>query len=183
MPAPVAPIGSSLVSGSIAALAISIAVAIVALCVRGGEPAGRVRRGLIAAAVLAAWMSAGWILATRGTLARFELRPPPLMLLILMSVAGAILLGRSAVGRRIALEVPLWALVGMQAFRLPLELAMHQAVREGVMPEQMSFTGYNFDIVKWLRRAVAVAPDSLAAGKAPRWLVWLWDGWARSRSW
>ncbi|MEO8503642.1 MAG: hypothetical protein ABI609_07075 [Acidobacteriota bacterium] len=168
-----APVASGLVSGSIATLAILVAVAIVALCARGGEPAGRLRRGLIASVLLSTWLGAGWILAERGVLAHLELRPPPIMFFILISVVGAIVLGRSALGRRIALEAPLWALVGMQAFRLPLELAMHRAVREGVMPEQMSFTGYNFDIVSGAG-ALLVAV-LLANGWAPGWVVWLWD--------
>jgi hypothetical protein len=30
--------------------------------------------------------------------------------------------------------VPLWALVGFQIFRLPLELLMHRAYVEGLLP-------------------------------------------------
>jgi hypothetical protein len=52
----------------------------------------------------------------------------------------------SRVGRALA-SLPLAALVGFQAFRLPLELLMHAAADAGVMPRQMSFSGWNFDIV------------------------------------
>jgi len=38
-------------------------------------------------------------------------------------------------------------LVGWHAFRLPLELVMHRAAEDGLMPKVMSFSGYNFDIV------------------------------------
>jgi len=41
----------------------------------------------------------------------------------------------------------LWILVVGQAFRLPLECLMHRAADEGVMPAQMSYSGWNFDIV------------------------------------
>ena len=50
-------------------------------------------------------------------------------------------------GRRFADKLPLVALIGFQAFRLPLELVMHRAAAAGIMPNVMMFTGYNFDIV------------------------------------
>jgi len=63
-------------------------------------------------------------------------------------VAG-ILLARSSIGDRFARGLPLTYLVGFQVFRFPLELAMHRAYVEGVMPVQMSYSGRNFDIVRW----------------------------------
>ena len=48
---------------------------------------------------------------------------------------------------RPANHVPLWILVAVQGFRLPLELAMHRLYERGIMPEQMSYSGRNFDIV------------------------------------
>jgi hypothetical protein len=62
---------------------------------------------------------------------------------VLMVVA----LGLSPLGRRLALGLPLPALVLFHGFRFPLELVMHQAAREGIMPSVMSYSGYNFDIV------------------------------------
>jgi hypothetical protein len=53
----------------------------------------------------------------------------------------------SPAGRRLAIGLPLWTLVGAQSFRLPLELLMHQAYESGLMPVQMSYSGLNFDIV------------------------------------
>jgi hypothetical protein len=35
----------------------------------------------------------------------------------------------------------------VQAFRFPLELAMHDMYARGIMPVQMSYSGLNFDIV------------------------------------
>jgi len=43
--------------------------------------------------------------------------------------------------------LPLAVLVGVQGFRLPLELMMHRAYEYGLMPVQMSYSGLNFDIV------------------------------------
>jgi len=87
--------------------------------------------------------------------------------------ALALGVGFSPVGKRLALGLPLAALIGFQAFRLPLELVMHRAVRDGVMPNVMSFSGYNFDIVS----GITAVPMALwvATGRAPRGVVWAWN--------
>ncbi|MBC7545453.1 MAG: hypothetical protein H7338_22220, partial [Candidatus Sericytochromatia bacterium] len=53
----------------------------------------------------------------------------------------------SPVAARLIRGLPRAPLVGFHAFRLPLELMMHRAAAEGVMPVQMSYSGRNFDIV------------------------------------
>jgi hypothetical protein len=140
----------------------------------GGGAAGltRVPRFLGAAVAVAAWMAI-WILVARsGALLQFERRPPPLLLMMFASVAAGVALGASRLGARLA-RLPLAVLVGFQAFRLPLELVMHGAARAGAMPVQMSFAGWNFDIVTGAS-AIVVA-GLLIAGRAPRALVVAWN--------
>jgi hypothetical protein len=69
--------------------------------------------------------------------------------------------------------LPFTALVGFQAFRLPLELLMHQAAADGIMPWVMSYSGYNFDIVSGITAlALGVA---LSRWDVPRTVVVLWN--------
>jgi hypothetical protein len=65
------------------------------------------------------------------------------------------------------------ALVGYQAFRLPLELLMHQAAADGIMPWVMSYSGYNFDIVTGI--TALVLGVALARGNVPRTLILAWN--------
>jgi hypothetical protein len=84
-----------------------------------------------------------------------------------------VLLARSRVGTALGHELPLGLIVLFQSFRLPLELIMHRAAREGTMPPQMAFSGYNFDIVTGV---TALVVGSLALfGLAPRWLLLAWN--------
>jgi hypothetical protein len=123
--------------------------------------------------LLLAWMMLFAVLAERGVLARFDQKPPPLALAMIAFVGSGLVLGLSPIGERLARGLPIAWLVGAQAFRLPLELVMHQAAREGVMPVEMSFAGYNFDIVTG---ATAVVVAYLAArGRATRTLVLAWN--------
>jgi hypothetical protein len=129
-------------------------------------------RLIVSAVVACAWLALWGGLAAAGVLARFELRPPPLGMMLLCSLAAGLVLGFSKFGARIAQAVPLWVLVLAQGFRLPLELLMHQAAREHVMPNALSFSGYNFDIVTG---ALAfVVGYSLRRGASPLW-GWLWS--------
>ncbi len=79
----------------------------------------------------------------------------------------------SPLGRRLAQFIPLWILVGVQAFRLPLELAMHELAERGIMPAQMSYSGRNFDIITG---ATAIIVAALVwSGRGGRRLVAAWN--------
>ncbi len=143
---------------------------------RLGRPRAEARNAATAAAIgTAIWMGLTLAAAAAGWLA-FGPLPPPFVLLFVVILALGIGLGRSRVGERLAMGLPLAALVGIQGFRLPLELLMHRAYAEGVMPEQMSYSGLNFDILTGIT-AILVA-GLLLAGRMPLWGVraWNWMG-------
>lgn len=123
-----------------------------------------------------AWMGFTLFAAAAGML-HFAIPPTMPMLLVLGGVL-VVWVARSRAGERLATGLPLAALVGVQSFRLPLELLMHRAYEEGVMPGQMSYSGLNFDIATGAT-AILVA-GLLMAGRMPLWgvRVWNWVGFA-----
>lgn len=130
-----------------------------------------IRLAVGALAVLAASAAA----AASGWLQRTD-APPPMALMIATILIGASVLGLSRFGRSIAAEVPLVSLVAFQSFRLPLELVMHRAAQLGIMPEELSYSGYNFDIITGA--AALVLSLAMAAGKTvPRGILWAWNVW------
>jgi hypothetical protein len=108
------------------------------------------------AIAVAAWMTLTWQVAATGVIANFDRRPPPLVLLLLTVLLVSAVIAFTRYGTRFVHGLPLWILIAGQAFRFPLELLMHRAADEGVMPPQMSYTGWNFDIVTGLT-AIPVA--------------------------
>ncbi|WP_437753232.1 hypothetical protein [Sorangium sp. So ce1389] len=159
-----------------AALALFVAALFVWGFARGSAAVGAApsgRAAAMAAAGVVLWMGATWALAAGGVLVRFDLRPPPMALMFASVLGGGLGLGLSPVGRRFALGVPLAALVGAQAFRFPLELLMHRAALEGVMPAEMSYSGLNLDILTGAS-ALVLAP-LLALRRVPRWVVAGWN--------
>jgi hypothetical protein len=99
--------------------------------------------------------------------------PLPFALLVVSIIAGGVLIAASKVGDRFARGLPLAVLVGFQGFRFPLELAMHRAHDEGLMPIQMSYSGLNFDIVTGITAIVLAI--ALAVTAVPRWVVGAWN--------
>jgi hypothetical protein len=126
--------------------------------------------------VLAGWIAGTGALAASGFLARTDLMPPPAALLIVSVLAFGLTAGLSRAGGALAAAVPLSVLVGLQAFRLPLELVMHRAATLGIMPPELSYSGYNLDIVTGAG-ALALALAMRAGIAVPRGLVWAWNLW------
>ena len=139
----------------------------------GASPARAARAAAMAAAGTAIWMTVAWRLAGSGALRQWDAVPPPFGLLIVAILVLGLRLAFSNVGRRLATGVPLWALVGIQGFRLPLEVAMHGLYERGIMPVQMSFSGLNFDILTGA--GALVVARLVATGRAGRRLVIAWN--------
>lgn len=143
---------SSLIEGAFVILPVLvIAMLLAGLGYAAAAPARResarvTRQAFIAAIVALVWLAVTAALAGTGRLTVSSF-PPTLMLAVFAGAGLSLWLGFSRLGERMAEAVPLAALVGSQAFRLPLELAMHGAMEEGLMPVQMSYSGLNFDIV------------------------------------
>jgi hypothetical protein len=162
------PHASALVQIGIPALALGV-LSLVALAI--ARTSGR-RGALLFALAAVAWLAFTAALASSGFLTNFASRPPRMLLLLLPTLALPLALGFSRTGTALA-EAQVALLVLFHAFRLPLELVMHQAALEGTMPLQMTYTGCNFDIVSG---ATALLVGGLAAwGRAPRALLLAWN--------
>ncbi len=120
-----------------------------------------------------AWLLVTVLVAASGALRRFDATPPPFAVLALAVVAVGIAVPCSSLGTLLVRGLPLWALVGFQVFRFPLELLMHRAYVEGVMPLQMSYSGRNYDIVTGI--TAAALGWWLARRRVPRWVVASWN--------
>jgi hypothetical protein len=121
---------------------------------------------LLAVLGIIAWNSLFIALSGSGFLARHSDLGFPLFFVCM--ITGAIVFGFSVVGRSLAVNVPLQALVLFQGFRLPLELVLHWWSRQGTIPETMTWTGQNFD---FLTGIIAIAFFSFAARF--KWLAWV----------
>ncbi|HEU4562216.1 MAG TPA: hypothetical protein VFS20_30585 [Longimicrobium sp.] len=169
--------GSAELTWGFAALALIVAAAFPVLLYRAARAAGEPdagKRGLRAAVLTALWLAVTFAAGASGRLS-FATMPPTMMLALLVMWAIALRIGLGPVGARLAEHTPLVLLVGVQAFRLPLELLMHRAYTEGLMPGQMSFSGRNFDIVTGTSALLLALAMVVWRERVPLRLVAAWN--------
>ena len=102
------------------------------------------------ASALAAWLGFTALLAGSGWLGDFDARPPHFFRLVGPTFAATIALAFSPLGARVSARVGWAALVGFQVFRVPVEGVLFALHREGIVPVQMTFEGWNFDVLTGL---------------------------------
>jgi len=124
----------------------------------GADPVRRTARAAFAAA---AWLALLLLAVASGWVAR---GPRHVMVLASGIIAVSLAIGLSRVGRWLS-GCPMAWLVGFQAFRLPLELVLHAWAGQGVIPETMTWTGANWDIVSGVT-ALVLAPMARRSTRA-----------------
>ena len=149
--------------GIVSAVLAAIVAGVSAASRRLGGPPTR-RAGMTALA-LGVWLAGTSAIVASGALAAAPMPRIPLFFaaINLAAVAAAL----SPVGRWLAAGLPLAALVAFQGFRLPLELVLHSWALQGTIPETMTWTGSNYDIVSGIV-AIAAAPFA-SRSRATAW--------------
>jgi hypothetical protein len=117
---------------------------------------------------LAAYCSSIGALVYSGLLERAFVPFGPMFLAV--TVATAVAMAFTPMGRRIAHQVPIAWLVLFQAFRLPLELVLHDWYVSGTIPKTMTWTVANWDIVSGVLACLVCAFVDKR-----RWLAWLFN--------
>jgi hypothetical protein len=82
-----------------------------------------------------------------GIFNRFDRFPPPIMIFFVYMIALSFFLGFSKFGTLLVKHLTISELIGFQSFRILAELALFLGLREGRTPIQLTFEGYNFDII------------------------------------
>jgi hypothetical protein len=137
------------------------------------EPTSSARAWSTAAAVVAIWIALPAILAARGALDSYAPLPTLGLAIMLLVTAGTIALAFGWFGGKLLAAAPLAAIVGFQAFRLPLELLLHRLHSQGVIPVQMTYSGMNFDIATGVSALVLAL--ALHRRRCPTWLLMAWN--------
>jgi len=174
---------SPLFFNAFVALVFACATGLVGLVWRAyrSMPARVHRRATIrAGASMVALLMGTLILAGTGIFRRWEL-PPPLMLMLFGLIGLNVWLACfSGFGRRLALGLPLWVLIGAQAFRLPVELMLHAGAEEGFIPVQLTWEGRNFDVATACLAIIlavwAYLRERRDDGEPPAWAQWAFNG-------
>ena len=166
-------IASTFVTACFVVLPLVVAILFALGVARAARAERRPRLAVFGIVVTVVWLAATWVAAASGTLSRFDATPPPFAAFLSTVVVLGPLIAFSPIGTGLVRSTSLAALVAVQAFRFPLELVMHRAYEEGVMPGQMSYSGFNFDILTGI--TAAVLGVALWRWRVPGWIVRIWN--------
>ncbi len=92
------------------------------------------------------WIVLVSLLALRGFFLNFSAMPPRPALTIFIPVLILCFMAFSKKGTELLKVAPPHWLIGMQVFRILVELVLWRAFIRNLLPVQMTFEGYNFDI-------------------------------------
>ncbi|MDC0716054.1 hypothetical protein [Nannocystis bainbridge] len=159
MPVPSMHIPSAVSTAAFVVIVAAVVGALVVATARAGQRLGespaRVRRWTLGTALGAiAWLVITGLVSASGVLAADTL-PPRALFFFAGSLGVALGFALTRPGARLADGLPIAALVGFQAFRLPLELVLHSWYRQGTVPIQMTYEACNLDIVTGVAAVLA----------------------------
>jgi hypothetical protein len=167
------------VPAHLAQMFLALVAAVAALFVSaqsrlGGDSSAQRLRGTLAGGlVIGVWLAVPGVLAARGVLADFSRVPPPFLAMMLALFAATLALAFSPLGTRLVERAPVHALIGYQVFRVPLEFWLYAMHARGLVPEQMTWGGLNFDV---FTGAGALVVASMAwRGQATRRHIAVWN--------
>jgi hypothetical protein len=102
-----------------------------------------------------AWLGGLLALSNNGFFAEFERMPPRIVLALAVPLATILfLMFKRSFGELLDQLSPA-ALIYLQAFRILVEVVLWLLYRDGICPPQMTFEGWNFDIVAGLLAPLA----------------------------
>ena len=111
-------------------------------------------KGLMMSFIIGVWLAGVAMMANQGILQDFDRFPPMILIVVLMSLVMTIAVAQSRIGSLVIKGAGIPWLVGFQGFRVLVEVFLHQMYLEGIVPEQMTFVGLNFDILAGLSALV-----------------------------
>jgi hypothetical protein len=150
-----------------------VSLVIFFLCVVLGTAGLLAAKSKLLAVGLLVWLAVTGIAGWLGLVRDFQRWPPPMFVLLLASVVITVVAAFSRVGSRLVAEAGVVWLIGIQAFRIAVEVFLDWGHRAHLVPIQMTFEGRNWDIVS----GVSAAGVAWLARRrhAPRWLILVWN--------
>lgn len=127
------------------------------------------------AAVMGVWAVFTGVMAYAGVLANFASFPPWIPILAFTQLAFVFWLGWFSSWSELLARIPQYILVGLQCFRVPVELLLATLATRKLLAIEMTYYGRNFDILEGIT-AIVLAIWLKRRGEEPlRLVVLAWN--------
>lgn len=124
--------------------------------------------------LLIGWILLLGVLSIKGFFTNFSGLPPRIGLAVLLPLPVVLLFSFSKNGRELLRHTPPQRLIYWQSFRIAVEIILWISVLNGLLPQQMSFEGRNFDILSGLF-ALPIGYFCFVKRSWPVWLVTIYN--------
>src|SRR2546430_6616781 len=131
------------------------------------------RRNQTVGTTFSVWLAVTGVLGYTAKMHDFSRQPSRIMALIALSVVGVYFGSYFAAARKLIESPGLAWLIGLQVFRVAVEIFLDLGYRAGFVPVQMTLEGRNWDVLTGLT-ALPMA-WLVAEQKEPRLVVYAWD--------
>jgi len=122
---------------------------------------------------LVVWLGIVAVAGAGGYLDDVNSMPPPVARVMVPSLIMVVYLAFSRFGSRLVRGLHFEEMIGLQAFRLPVEMILLGFYFEGKIPISMTVEGRNFDVITAVT-AVLIA-FFLYTGSLSRKFIWAWN--------
>ena len=150
-----------------------IYLAIVFSLIVGAVQGELVRRSKELGTALSLWLVITGVMGFGATLHDFSQKPPRIAVIVGLATVGIYFGSYFRSAAKLIEEPGMAWLVGLQVFRVAVEIFLFLGERAGFVPVQMTFEGRNWDLVTGLT-ALPMA-WLVAKKKAPKWLIYAWN--------
>jgi hypothetical protein len=113
----------------------------------GINPGRRTRIIFMTALAVGGWLVFIAVMAKRGFYHDFQSMPPKIAFAIVPTLAAVIVLGLSRNVKAVVDALPPSWIIGLQSFRILIEIVLWQLVMQGRIARMMSIEGANYDLI------------------------------------
>lgn len=132
------------------------------------------RAATIGSLSLLCWLGYAGAIGFMGLMRDPTLRPPGIVWLALPAVLGVVVvIARGQGGRVLAAALPLWLIVGLQTFRVGVEVVLHGLWEAGLVPRLMTLAGGNVEFI--VAFAAPLAAWLSTRGPGGRRVAWVFN--------
>ena len=122
---------------------VSTAIFVVALTAR--YLSGRIALRVLAGLTL--WFLYVGLIAYSGVARNAETRPPGVAFIVVPVLVFIVVFAFNVQSHTEESPLPIWIIMGIQSFRIGVELFLHQLWIDGLVPKMLTFEGANVDIL------------------------------------